>query len=51
MAADAKPSGLVQGTALRRLERDGLISGDWRVTENDRRAGIARILGASLGGV
>lgn len=78
MAADIKPSGLVQGTlhmlilktlaleplhgygigvrleqisrgafqvnagslfpALRRLERDGLITGDWRVTENNRRA-------------
>ena len=24
--------------ALRRLERDGLISGDWQVTENNRRA-------------
>ncbi len=24
--------------ALRRLERDGLIGGDWRVTENNRRA-------------
>jgi len=24
--------------ALRRLERDGLIAGDWRVTENSRRA-------------
>jgi PadR family transcriptional regulator, regulatory protein PadR len=24
--------------ALRRLERDGLISGKWRVTENNRRA-------------
>ena len=24
--------------ALRRLERDGLIVGDWRVTENNRRA-------------
>src|SRR6266545_7445502 len=24
--------------ALRRLERDGLITGDWRVTENNRRA-------------
>jgi transcriptional regulator len=24
--------------ALRRLERDGLIQGDWRVTENNRRA-------------
>src|SRR5436190_16422914 len=24
--------------ALRRLERDGLISGEWRVTEHNRRA-------------
>jgi transcriptional regulator len=24
--------------ALRRLERDGLIRGDWRLTENNRRA-------------
>src|SRR5439155_3464895 len=24
--------------ALRRLERDGLITGDWRATENNRRA-------------
>jgi transcriptional regulator len=24
--------------ALRRLERDGLIGGEWRVTENGRRA-------------
>ncbi len=24
--------------ALRRLERDGLIAGDWRLTENNRRA-------------
>ena len=24
--------------ALRRLERDGLIVGDWRATENNRRA-------------
>jgi PadR family transcriptional regulator, regulatory protein PadR len=24
--------------ALRRLERDGLIKGDWRVTESNRRA-------------
>src|ERR1700719_293707 len=24
--------------ALRRLERDGLITGDWRVTANNRRA-------------
>ena len=78
MAAEVKPSGLVQGTlhmlilktlaleplhgygigvrleqisrgvfqvnagslfpALRRLERDGLIQGEWRVTENNRRA-------------
>jgi PadR family transcriptional regulator, regulatory protein PadR len=78
MTADARPSGLVQGTlhmlilktltleplhgygigvrleqisdggfqvnagslfpALRRLERDSLIRGEWRVTENNRRA-------------
>ena len=78
MAADSRPSDIVQGTlqmlilktlaleplhgygigvrleqisrgafrvnagslfpALRRLERDGLITGDWRVTENNRRA-------------
>ncbi len=24
--------------AIRRLERDGLIAGEWRVTENNRRA-------------
>src|SRR6185369_6397862 len=24
--------------ALRRLERDGLVKGEWRVTENNRRA-------------
>jgi transcriptional regulator len=24
--------------AIRRLERDGLITGEWRVTENNRRA-------------
>jgi transcriptional regulator len=24
--------------ALRRMERDGLIAGDWRTTENNRRA-------------
>src|SRR5215204_343399 len=24
--------------SLRRLERDGLIAGDWRITENNRRA-------------
>lgn len=78
MAAELRPSGLVQGTlhmlvlktlaleplhgygigvrleqisrgafqvnagslfpALRRLERDGLIQGEWRVTQNNRRA-------------
>src|SRR5574341_2618271 len=26
--------------ALRRLERDGLIAGDWQVTENNRRAKV-----------
>ena len=43
--ADAQPGGLgFQGNggslfpALRRLERDGLIRGAWRVTENNRRA-------------
>jgi len=29
--------------ALRRLERDALISGDWRVTENNRRAKYYRL--------
>ena len=29
--------------ALRRLERDGLISGEWRVTENNRRAKYYRL--------
>jgi|SRR5438046_10643889 len=29
--------------ALRRLERDGLISGDWRLTENSRRAKYYRL--------
>ena len=29
--------------ALRRLERDGLIKGDWRVTENNRRAKYYRL--------
>jgi PadR family transcriptional regulator PadR len=29
--------------ALRRLERDGLIAGDWRVTENNRRAKYYRL--------
>ena len=86
MAADMKPTGLVQGTlqmlilktlaleplhgygigvrleqisrgafqvnagslfpALRRLERDGLIKTDWRVTENNRRAKYYRITAA-----
>ncbi|PYR89658.1 MAG: PadR family transcriptional regulator [Acidobacteria bacterium] len=29
--------------ALRRLERDALIAGDWRVTENNRRAKYYRL--------
>ena len=29
--------------ALRRLERDGLIEGDWQVTENNRRAKVYRL--------
>ena len=29
--------------ALRRLERDGLIDGDWQVTENNRRAKVYRL--------
>ena len=29
--------------ALRRLERDGLITGSWRVTENNRRAKVYRM--------
>jgi len=29
--------------ALRRLERDGLIGGEWRVTENGRRAKYYRL--------
>ena len=29
--------------ALRRLERDGVISGDWRITENNRRAKYYRL--------
>lgn len=29
--------------ALRRLERDGLITSDWQVTENNRRAKYYRI--------
>src|SRR6187397_938861 len=29
--------------ALRRLERDGLIEGDWQVTENNRRAKVYRM--------
>jgi transcriptional regulator len=28
---------------LRRLERDGLIEGEWRVTENSRRARFYRL--------
>jgi PadR family transcriptional regulator PadR len=29
--------------SLKRLERDGLVSGDWRVTENNRRARYYRL--------
>jgi transcriptional regulator len=29
--------------ALRRLERDGLIAGDWQVTENNRRAKVYKM--------
>jgi transcriptional regulator len=29
--------------ALRRLERDGLIKGEWRITENNRRAKYYRL--------
>src|SRR5712671_3653312 len=29
--------------AFRRLERDGLIEGDWRATENNRRAKYYRL--------
>jgi transcriptional regulator len=29
--------------ALRRLERDGLIAGEWRTTENNRRAKYYRL--------
>ena len=29
--------------ALRRLERDGLIAGDWQTTENNRRAKYYRL--------
>ncbi len=32
--------------ALHRLERDGLIAGEWKVTENQRRARIYRITAA-----
>jgi transcriptional regulator len=32
--------------ALRRLERDGLIAGDWRVTENNRRAKYYTLTGS-----
>ena len=86
MAAEQKPSSLVQGTlhmlilktlalepmhgygigvrleqiskgvfrvnggslfpALRRLERDGLIAGEWRVTENNRKAKYYTLTGA-----
>lgn len=32
--------------ALRRLERDGMIEGVWRVTENNRRAKVYRLTAA-----
>lgn len=32
--------------ALRRLERDGLIAGEWRVTENNRKAKYYTLTGA-----
>jgi transcriptional regulator len=32
--------------ALRRLERDGLISGEWRTTENNRRAKYYKLTAA-----
>lgn len=32
--------------ALRRLERDGLIKGEWRVTENNRRAKLYALTAA-----
>ena len=31
--------------ALRRLERDGLIAGEWRTTENNRRAKYYKLTG------
>ena len=40
-----------QGTlypALERLQRDGLISAEWRVTENNRRARYYRITRSGL---
>ena len=35
--------------ALRRLERDGLIQGEWRVTENNRRARYYRLTPSGRG--
>ena len=32
--------------ALRRLERDGLIAGEWRITENNRRAKYYSLTGS-----
>jgi PadR family transcriptional regulator, regulatory protein PadR len=34
--------------ALRRLERDGLIKGEWRVTENNRRAKYYKLTSPGL---
>jgi transcriptional regulator len=35
--------------ALRRLERDGLIRGEWRATENNRRARYYAVTGLGRG--
>lgn len=35
--------------AFRRLERDGLISGEWRATDNNRRARFYRLTKAGRG--
>ena len=35
--------------ALRRLESDGVIAGEWRTTENGRRARVYRLTDAGAG--
>ncbi len=35
--------------ALRRLESDGVIAGEWRTTENGRRARVYRLTDAGVG--